>query len=114
MKELEPSEKQICDAICEFLNYSGCYVWRVNSGAIPAYYKGKKRIIHMGLKGQSDIQGIHKGTGRFIGLEVKKPSTRKNVTVFQQEFLDTIREMGGISGVATSPEEALEIIDSAT
>jgi len=108
------SEKQLCSSIVDALNYQGCYVWRVNSGAMKYEYKGKVGIVRMARAGTSDILGIHRDTGRFIAIEVKLPHRRKYVTQAQQEFIDKINMYGGIAGVATSPEEALEIIELST
>lgn len=108
------SEKDLCHAIVEYLNYNGCYVWRTNSGAIQSEYNGKKRLIRLNRAGTSDILGIRRSDGKFIAIEVKKPETRNRVTQAQEEFLNTIASYGGIAGVATSPEEALEIINENT
>lgn len=105
------SEQQLTNAIIQFLNYSGeCWVWRVNSGMAQAEHNGKKRLIRLAKAGSSDIQGIRKSDGRFLAIEVKKPETRKTVTDKQQMFLDCVEAYNGISGVATTPEEALEIV----
>lgn len=109
------TEKDLCKAIIQHLNYQGCKVWRVNSGMMPASYTNKrtgittKRMIHMAKTGTSDIIGLTP-TGRFIAIEVKKPETRNNVTENQSLFLEDIRHLNGIAGVATSPEEALAIV----
>ena len=101
------TEKRLCDQIVQYLNFQGNYVWRTNTGSIKTE---KGHMVHMARKGTSDILGLTK-TGRFVAIEVKKPETRKNVTVYQQMFLDEIKRYGGIAGVATSPEEALSIIE---
>lgn len=71
-------------------------------------------MIKVGRAGESDIFGIHRASGRFIALEVKQPKTRNRVTPAQQEFIDKVLLYGGIAGVVTSPEEALELIDNFT
>ena len=111
MKSLLPSEKQIQKAIIECLNYHGCWCWRQNSGMLKLQDKwGKTRMVKVGMKGISDIIGIQKNTGRLIAIEVKTPKRKNKVTFYQKQFLEMVKEYGGISGVATSPEEALEII----
>lgn len=107
-----PNERQICQQIVNAINASGVgYVWRVNAGMLPQRDRyGKQRMIRMAAAGQSDIQGLTRD-GRFIALEVKKPTTRKRVTVKQNEFLERIQEMGGIASVVTSAEEALFLLD---
>ena len=101
-------------AIVEALNYSGCLVWRVNSGLLAIGQGKNRRMFRAGTAGQSDIQGIHKKTGRFIALEVKLPKRKKYLTDLQEQFLINIKEARGITGVATSVEEALAIIKKYT
>lgn len=48
--------------------------------------------------------------GRFYGIEVKVPGQDNTVTKIQANMLQQIQDAGGVSGVATSPEEALAII----
>lgn len=108
MKSLS-SEKQICNAIVEFLNYQGAYCWRVNSGAIRATNKyGNTHMVRLSKAGTSDIIGLYRGI--FLAIEVKKPEKKKTVTPAQTEFLESIKHKGGIAFVATSPEEAWELL----
>lgn len=102
-------EKQIQDLIIAGLNYAGCYVFRMNAGMIPIQGRCKTRMVKLGEKGMSDIIGLRKD-GKFIAIEVKTPLRRGKVTFFQKQFLDRVKEMGGLAGVATSVEEAMEII----
>lgn len=108
------SEHTLCNAIVEFLNYQGNFVWRTNAGQLPLTYQNKhgqikKRMVIVGKKGTSDIIGLSK-KGRFVAIEVKVPTRRKEVTDAQNMFLEDVRLHGGIAGVACSPEEALSII----
>lgn len=48
--------------------------------------------------------------GYLIGIEVKLPDGTWGVTRLQEATLLALHEAGAISGVAHSPEEALEII----
>jgi len=105
------SEKQIQRQIIEMLNYSGCFVYGQNAGQIPIEgMNGKTRMIKVGKKGIADIIGLRKSDGKFVAIEVKTPERRGNVTFYQQQFLEQVKEYGGITGVATSVEEALEIV----
>lgn len=107
-------EKHIVSATIEFLNYQGCFCWRNNAGNIPIETNGKKRMIKVGRAGESDIFGIHKKSGRFIAIEIKLPKRRNRVTPAQQNFIDDVLLCNGIAGIATSPEEALKIIEDQT
>ena len=103
------NEKELTNQIIEFLNYTGKYFcWRVNSGMVQS---AKGHFIKLARAGSSDILGIEKGTGRTICLEVKLPKTIKTVTAAQREYLDKMKSYGAITGVVTSPEEAVQIIE---
>lgn len=112
------SEKQLQRAICEALNYSGALCWITNAGMARSTYRlktGRMRgqlksyMIHFGPAGMSDIIGVYKG--RFLAVEVKLPERRGTVTDIQGNFIHNIRDYGGLAGVATNVEEALEIIN---
>ena len=51
--------------------------------------------------GGADLIGIYKG--KFLAIEVKQPD--KNPTVEQRNFLEFIRNSGGIAGIARSPSD---------
>ena len=110
------SEIHLQRAIVDALNYSGCLVWRTNAGLIPftrvtkARPEGKRAIIRVGIAGTSDIIGIRKKDGKMIAIEVKMPARRSVVSDLQHQFLENIYAAGGITGVATSVEEALEVV----
>jgi hypothetical protein len=106
-----PKEKEIQNAIIEYLNYSGCYVWRQNAGKVFVGQGRKQRMIVIGERGISDIIGIRRRDGKFIAIEVKTPIRKKNLTLDQKVFLNTVKQFGGLSGVATSIDEALEIVE---
>jgi len=105
-------EKVLQKIIINHLNSNGCFVWGINSGKIPIHTTHGNRFFTGAPTGHSDIQGIHKASGKFIAIEVKVPERRKNVTIAQQLFLDKIKGYGGISGLATSEDEALQIVES--
>jgi len=60
------------------------------------------------LRGLPDILGVYQG--RFIGLEVKTPRRKNKATELQKYVLEQIQKSGGIAGVVTSVEEALQLI----
>ena len=107
-------------AIVENLNYLGCICWRTAAGMVKksyTYRRGRRagttkdNMIRIGPAGMSDVIGIHKKTGRFIAIEVKRPGTWRNVSILQQQFLDNMEEAGAITGVATSVDEAIKIVN---
>jgi hypothetical protein len=77
------------------------------------------RPLHAGLcKGSSDLIGwttreitpdmVGKKIAIFTALEVK--SDRGRATAEQLNFIQRLRECGGIAGIARSPEEARNLI----
>lgn len=51
--------------------------------------------------------------GIFLGIEVKSPRRKKELTPRQALHLSDIKKSGGISGVATSLDEAIELVELA-
>ena len=107
-------------SIVENLNYLGCICWRTAAGMVKksyTYRRGRRvgttkdNMIRIGPAGMSDVIGIHKKTGRFIAIEVKRPETRKNVSILQQQFLENMKQAGAITGVATTVDEAIKIVN---
>ena len=101
-------EKDIQKAIIEYLNASGFWVWRNNTGAMVLEGKnGKKRFFRAGFPGISDIIGIAPD-GRFVAIEVKRKGGK--VTQNQQAFLNAVRGMGAYGIVAYSLDDAMEFV----
>lgn len=66
--------------------------------------------IQVGLcPGSSDIIGIGP-EGRFVALEVKTANVR--VTKVQKNFIDMVKDLGGVSGVVRSVEDSLGLLPS--
>jgi len=65
-------------------------------------------FIRMGIPGQSDINGMLRD-GRFYCIETK--ITGKKPTKIQTEYMDLVRDNGGVAGWATSVQEAMDILD---
>lgn len=68
-------------------------------------------MVHFGLcPGSADLVGIacQDGIGRFVAIEVKLPGEKPRAD--QVRFLEHVRKMGGIAGVATSVEEAIALV----
>jgi hypothetical protein len=55
------------------------------------------RWLHFGKKGSADIIGCLPG-GKFLAVEVKAPGGR--LSPEQREFLETVRQQGGLALVA--------------
>lgn len=93
----EPLEKTITNGILKKLRALGGWWTKIPGTRMSA--------------GLPDIIGCHNGT--FVGLEVKRPSTRNTVTERQAETLRRIAAAGGLAAVVTSREEALEALNRA-
>ena len=93
--------------LMEYLAYKPVFVWRNNSGALP-----DKRgvLLRFGKVGSSDILGIDKRSGKFIAIEVKRPDGSYKPTPAQLEFLNEIRDAGGLAGIATCTEDVDRIL----
>lgn len=101
------------------LSKEGHVCWRNETGQFwtgkPIHKDGQTvtlsgaNMIPVGLcVGSSDIIGIHRDSGLFFAIEVKTENGR--VTSEQKQFISVVRNNGGISGVARSIEDALNIL----
>ena len=94
------SEGDIRDLILEYLQRRGIFVWR-DKQTVTRNHRG----VHFPeSKGCPDIIGITKG-GKFLGIEIKKP--KGVLSIEQHNFLERIRENGGIGIVATQLEDVV-------
>jgi hypothetical protein len=79
-----------------YLKLRHIYCWSNPSGAVRIR-PGK--FMSFGLKGSSDILGILPG-GRFLAVECKAEDGR--LSPEQREFLETVKQQGGMAIVARS------------
>ena len=80
----------------------------VRNHTVGQFFTQYGSIVHVGKHGESDIMGHRISDGRAIYIEVKLPGEKPRPD--QQQFLDSMRNTGAISGCAHSVEEALEIV----
>jgi penicillin-binding protein-related factor A (putative recombinase) len=108
-----PLEKDIENAILLYLHMIGIFAWKNQSVGTFDPGKGLFRRSNnkFHIKGTSDILGILKD-GRFLAIEVKRPSTKKQTTPHQRNFLEQINKNGGVGFVATSIKEVEEKLAS--
>ena len=111
-----PSEHEIQQRIRLACGRGPVRLWRNNTGALVDQ---QGRFVRFGLcKGSSDLIGLrqlrieeqHLGLelGVFCALEIKAAGGRP--TAEQRQFLEVIRNRGGLAGVARSVEEARQIL----
>jgi len=107
----EPSEAEILHAIIQLLHRHPrvAQCWRQNSGTFAERNRdGSTRYIRANTaRGMSDIMGILKD-GRTLAIEVKSRTGRMRPG--QEEFLQTIRQAGGVAGVCRSVEDAQRLL----
>jgi hypothetical protein len=64
-------------------------------------------------RGVADLICVVPPFGRFLAIEVKRPGARGRTTEDQDRWLAVVRRFGGVSGIATSVEEALGLVEEA-
>jgi len=104
------------------LSKAGHSVWRNETGrfwtgklihkdAMSVITLANAMMIPVGLcVGSSDLIGIQNGTGRFFAIEVKTKKGRASKE--QLNYIDHVQKMGGIAGIARSPQEALDLLNN--
>jgi hypothetical protein len=110
----EPSEAEILRAIIQLLKRHPrvAMCWRQNSGTFQERNRdGTTRYIRANTaRGMSDIMGTLKD-GRTLAIEVKSRTGRMRPG--QEEFLQQIRDAGGVAGVCRSVEDAQKLLGDA-
>ncbi len=86
-------ETSLKHAIKDYLGYKGVMHW-YNLAGMGAY------------KGLPDIFALHRG--KLYGIEVKAP--RGVVSGHQEAFLSKLKEEGGVSIVARSLDDVMDVI----
>ncbi|UEX89710.1 VRR-NUC domain-containing protein [Staphylococcus ratti] len=99
------TESEIQKQIIEYLNKSECKVWRANAGMVRV----GKRTLKLLPKGFPDIFGVRLKDGKFIAIEIKKPTGK--LSIEQIEFQDWAMKQKIIYGVAYSVDDAKKIIE---
>ena len=96
-------EKGIEIRIRVALASAGVLVWK-------HHVDNRRMLTGLGL-GTSDLICVVPPLGRFLGIEVKRPGySPSDVRPDQTIWLAMVRRFGGITGVATSVEEAMALV----
>lgn len=101
-------ESAIQGEVMAILAMADYTLWRNNVGCATHQYTRKNgsvgsSFIRYGTKGLPDILAIQPGTGRLIGIEVKRPGTYQ--TQEQLEWQLRFTEAGAVYIVVRSGEE---------
>lgn len=99
-KEETGIQNRIMVALCQ----AGCTVFRRNVGL---FYTQDGRMIKIGEKGESDLQG-HTDTGQAFYLETKTLTGAKRKE--QETFVEAMRASGAIADFVRSPEQAIAVV----
>ena len=95
-----PLEKTIVNSIMRALKNAGVsWLFKTHGGPFQS-------------KGIPDIICIAPDSGRFVGIEVKRPGLGR-LTELQASQIRRIEKGGGIAGVAFDVEGALRLLDAA-
>lgn len=104
MSVLNDLEKDVQNAICDYLSLRRVMFWRQSNHAV--YSKKQERFLKppkYARKGVPDILGITK-SGTFFGIEVKRSKGGRQ-SKEQKEFMDDVRAAGGIYILASSIDD---------
>ena len=93
VRSVKVKESVVQSKILKELKLKGCYVVKVQSAS---------------KAGVPDIIGCYKGV--FIGIEVKTPETKTNVSELQQINLDMISKAGGFTRVIWDYKEVKNLL----
>lgn len=122
-------ESDIQNQILIELSKQGTVAFRINAGSFWAGEIMSNKDNMLLMKNPRKVQGAPEGTSDIIGctpvmvtqsmvgqrvgvftaIEVKRP--KGNVKSSQLNFIDVVKRMGGIAGVARSPEDAVRILN---
>jgi len=105
-------EHQIQKAICDYLDLTGLCYWAVPNGGNRNVITAKKLKAEGVKAGVPDITIIC--TGRYVGLEVKKPKTttpKGRLSKNQKRMIKKIEEAGAHVEVVYSLEDAIKIVE---
>lgn len=107
LKRFQPLEKDIQFSVCDYLARKRYFFWRQNTSGIYDPVKGiHRRASKWALAGVPDIIVIK--DGKFIGLEVKRPTTVQNEA--QKNFERETKLAGGEYHIIRSIEDIQKIL----
>ena len=108
--DIKVPEKEIVNAIIEYLQYKKIYCWRNQStGVYDVKNQAFRRLPKYALNGVSDILGILPN-GTFLAIEVK---TKTGVaSQNQKDFIQEIKKRKGVAFIARSIDEVQSVLKS--
>lgn len=101
---MKSTEKATQRAILDYLELSGIFHWRNNTGG---FKDTSGHFYRFGAVGSPDIFAVLAPTGRIVGIEVKDGKGR--VTDSQLAFGRKLQSLGGLYIVARSLDDVLPV-----
>lgn len=109
----EPLEREIEIRIRVAICAAGVLCWKHTVETCVCCGQRPTQRTGLGI-GCADLICIVPPFGRFLAIEVKRPSTRNaKRDEHQRKWMGIVRRHGGVAGVATNELEALELLASA-
>lgn len=86
----------------------------IAEGVLCWVHNVDNRNLSTGLGlGTADLICVVPPYGRFLGIEIKRPSRAAKPSPAQEKWLAVVRKFGGVSGVAKNVDEALALVREA-
>src|ERR1700691_3381150 len=101
---MKSTEKSTQAAIIQYLELSGIFHWRNNTGSFKNERGGFYRF---GALGSPDIFAVLPPTGQLVGIEVKDIHGKLNVN--QRAFRDALERAGGRYVLARSLDDVIPL-----
>ena len=101
------TESEIQSLILLEANKRGHRLYRSNAGQVRTQHGG---VVKLYPRGYPDLTGYRKHDGKFVVIEVKKPTGR--LSKYQKKFAEFAATQPIIYGVARSKEDAIHIIEN--
>lgn len=112
-KERPPLEKHVEIQVRVALAAAGVMVMKHEVLACHECGARPNRRQGLGI-GVSDLVCVVPPHGRFLGIEMKRPGyTPSDVREAQTRWLGVVRRFGGVTGVASSVDEAMALVAQA-
>lgn len=104
MPKKKVSEKEVQEAVCEYLTIRNVFFWRNNTGA---FCDNRGGFYRFGAVGSPDIIAIV--GGYFVGIECKSPTGKQSEK--QIEFQKKVERAGGQYILVRSVEDVAKFFD---
>lgn len=103
---MRSTEKATQKAILDYLELTGVFHWRNNSGAMRTEHGS---FVRFGTAGSPDIIVVLPPHGQILGIEVK--DGRGSLSAAQKAFRDALERVGGLYLVARSLDDVIGFLN---